>query len=276
MHERVDYGATAITLPLRAPVLRDMGRKTPNGAMRVAILIISSLFPIGMSFSQVPSPPSLRDFLPKYLRLDPRETIRYFDAAVDFNFDGRPKVLVYVVGRSWCGSGGCPLVILTPEGSSYRVVTETTVSRTPIRVLDGSSSGWHNLGVGVSGGGTPGYEAELRFDGRSFYEESPRVKPPVALTGRGLRLRWEGHLLSSQSHRAACTQDGWESAWTRAYCGFQVRTGRQRTDRSKIESRSLGSNDWPSASAGAARNESPRTASERGLRDLRSRPRRHP
>ena len=148
----------------------------------VAVWITSSLFPVGLSFSQAPSPLSLPEFLLKYLKLHPGETVRYFDAAVDLNSDGKQEVLVYVVGQNWCGSGGCPLIILTPEGSSYRVVTKTTVTQTPIRVLDGSSSGWRNLGVGVSGGGIPGYEAELRFDGKS-YPQNPTLLPARKTNG---------------------------------------------------------------------------------------------
>jgi hypothetical protein len=43
--------------------------------------------------------------------------------------------------------------------------------------------GWHNLGVWVGGGGIqPGYEAELRFDGKK-YPGNPSV-PPARKTGK--------------------------------------------------------------------------------------------
>lgn len=173
-----DYGMAAWSVVMKTRTTRySVADRLRFSFLRVlvAVLISSSLLPVGLSFSQSP-PSSLPDFILRYLRLEPGETIRYVDATVDLNSDGKKEVLVYVVGRNWCGSGGCPLIILTPEASSYRVVTKTTVTRTPIRVLDGTSSGWRNLGVGVSGGGTPGYEAELSFDGNS-YPRNPTAPP---------------------------------------------------------------------------------------------------
>jgi len=52
-----------------------------------------------------------------------------------------------------------------------------TITHPPIRMLNGTSNGWHNLGVWVQGGGIlPGYEAELRFDGKT-YPNNPTVLP---------------------------------------------------------------------------------------------------
>jgi hypothetical protein len=112
----------------------------------------------------------------RFLDLYRGETVRYFDATVDLNDDGKEEVVVYIVGEKWCDSGGCPMLVLTPDGSSYRLVTKTTITNTPIRVLDTSSFGWRDLGVWVSGGPYPGYEAELSFDGKS-YPLNPTVPP---------------------------------------------------------------------------------------------------
>jgi hypothetical protein len=52
-----------------------------------------------------------------------------------------------------------------------------TITNPPIRVLDQKLNGWHSLGVWVQGGGIqPGYEAELRFNGKS-YPKNPSVPP---------------------------------------------------------------------------------------------------
>jgi hypothetical protein len=104
-------------------------------------------------------------------------TTRYSLAFVDLNGDSQLEVIVYIVSQTWCGSGGCTMLVLKPKGSTYEVVTETSVTRPPIRVLDAESHGWHNIGVWVQGGGIqPGYEAELAFDGRS-YPRNPSVPP---------------------------------------------------------------------------------------------------
>lgn len=129
----------------------------------------------------------LRKFLQDYLR-DPyssseeEKTIRYLSAFVDLRDDGAQEVIVYVTGRGWCGSGGCDMWILAPEGSSYKVVTHTTITQLPIRVLATKSHGWHDLGVWVQGGGIqPGYEAKLSFDGKT-YPSNPSMPPAVPLT----------------------------------------------------------------------------------------------
>ncbi len=103
---------------------------------------------------------------------------------VDLNGDGKDEAIVYLVGREWCGSGGCPTVILASEASSYRVVTELSITQRPIRILSGTSNGWRNLGVWVQGGGIqPGYVAELRFNGKT-YPENPTVPPARRLEGK--------------------------------------------------------------------------------------------
>ncbi len=130
---------------------------------------------------------SLRTFLQTYLGFMPvgeDPTTRYQDAFVDLNGDGIPEVIVFVTGESWCGSGGCEILVLARKGSSYTVVTRMTVSRPPIRVLTTKSNGWHDISVWVQGGGyVQGYEAELQFDG-STYPTNPSAPPARPVTGR--------------------------------------------------------------------------------------------
>ncbi len=123
---------------------------------------------------------SLRKFLQGYLtesRPEDQEPTRFSSAFVDLNDDGTKEVIVYIAGRPWCGSGGCMMLVLTPQGSSYRVVTRATITRPPIRVLTTKSNGWYDLGVSVLGGGVqPGYEARLPFDGKT-YPTNPSMFP---------------------------------------------------------------------------------------------------
>ena len=115
-------------------------------------------------------------FLQHYLRGADTAT-SYSDVFVDLNGDGTAEVIVYVTGQRWCESSGCVMLVLERKGLTYRVVTRTTITRPPIRVLTSSSHGWHNIGVWVQGGGTqPGYEAELRFDGKT-YPGNPSMPP---------------------------------------------------------------------------------------------------
>jgi hypothetical protein len=155
-------------------------------SIRVAFLAAGFVFMAAHSFaqSQYQLRPgqgvSLERFLENYLdEADAGKdmTTRYSSALVDLKDDGRQEVIVYVTGRTWCGSGGCRMLVLVPKGSSYRVVTETTITRLPIRVLVTKSNGWHDLGVWVQGGGIqPGYEADLPFAGGT-YPSNPSTPP---------------------------------------------------------------------------------------------------
>ncbi|MEO8050055.1 MAG: hypothetical protein ABI833_06525 [Acidobacteriota bacterium] len=116
--------------------------------------------------------------------MDDNKTTRYFAAFLDLNSDGKKEAIVYLLGRGWCGSGGCNTIILTRDGASWKVLDEVTITRPPIRVLSKTSHGWHSISVVVVGGGIqPGYEAELSFDGKT-YPHSPSVPPARPLIGK--------------------------------------------------------------------------------------------
>ena len=128
----------------------------------------------------VPPNDSLRNFLRTYLkgRSAQEDRTTYLSAAsVRLSGNRGSEVIAYVTGQGWCGSGGCLTLILAPRDQSFRVVSSITVSRPPIRVLRSVSNGWHDIGVWVQGGGIqPGYEAILRFDGKS-YPSNPTIPP---------------------------------------------------------------------------------------------------
>lgn len=135
----------------------------------------------GSISSTDPADGFLKSFLQAYVREaghDGDKTTRYSFAYFDLNGDGQAEAIVYLMGRWWCGTGGCPTLILARDSSSYRLVSRILTTRPPIRVLNSSSYGWRSISVYVSGGGiVRGYEAELEFDGRS-YPVSP-ANPPA-------------------------------------------------------------------------------------------------
>jgi hypothetical protein len=130
---------------------------------------------------------SLKAFLQNYVkdhRFDDDRGTRYAAAFVDLTGDQKQEAIVYLAGRWWCGSGGCPILVLKRDGPSWKIVAKVMITRPPIRVLTNSSNGWHSLGVWVAGGGIePGYEAELQFDGNA-YPSNPSVPPAQRLKGR--------------------------------------------------------------------------------------------
>jgi hypothetical protein len=131
---------------------------------------------------------SVKEFLQAWVgesRCDDDRTTRYLDAFVDLDGDKKDEVVVYLIGACWCGSGGCTTLVLAPEASTYRLVSEISITRPPIRVLKRVSRGWRSLGVWVQGGGIqPGYEAVLRFDG-STYPRNPSTAPTQGRAPRG-------------------------------------------------------------------------------------------
>lgn len=95
---------------------------------------------------------------------------------VDLNNDGIDEALVLLQGMEWCGSGGCTFLVLAgqPEKDgvlSYNIVSQSTVTRAPIRVSEIENQGWKNLIV------HSGSEDKLLvFDGKR-YPPNPSLEP---------------------------------------------------------------------------------------------------
>jgi hypothetical protein len=123
---------------------------------------------------------SLKEFLQKYVGMPDAETktTQYSAAFVDLRDNGTKEVIVYLSSDSWCGTGGCTMLILAPEGGSYKVVTKTPTVKLPIRILTTKSNGWHDIGVvGRINGVEPLYEAVLSFDGKTYPESLSDARP---------------------------------------------------------------------------------------------------
>lgn len=123
--------------------------------------------------------PDLRIFLQNYVSADDidasHQSVRYSISIAHLAADRKQaQLVVYLMGRDFCGTSGCRVLILTPENTSYRVVADIG-GWLPVRVLRGVNNGWHDIGVWVEGGGiTRGYIAVLRFDGSS-YPDNPTL-----------------------------------------------------------------------------------------------------
>ena len=150
-------------------------------------LLVSAAICIGQQpvLSTDDSDSALKRFLQKELT-DPRfgtdTTTRFSSAIIKSNGITKEEIIIYISGRSWCGTGGCRLWILEPDGTSFKVIGEMIIVQLPIRVLRSISYGHFDIGVWVQGGGIqPGYEALLQFDGKS-YPDNPSVTPARQLT----------------------------------------------------------------------------------------------
>lgn len=113
--------------------------------------------------------------------------LTYAHASVDLNGDGTDEVLAYVMGPMVCGSGGCNLYVLAPDGGNggegWRVVTRTSVTRTPVGVMTTSTNGWRDLAVSIGGGGAAAGWVRLTYDGQT-YPTNPTAPPATPLEGQ--------------------------------------------------------------------------------------------
>ena len=101
-------------------------------------------------------------------RPDDPGSLRYAARGVDLNDDSKPEVIAIALGRDACGSGGCTAFVLRESGAEYQVVTRITSVSAPILVAADRSADWHDLVVGVGGGGAESGMRVLRFNGTSY------------------------------------------------------------------------------------------------------------
>ena len=122
--------------------------------------------------------PGAGDTVRSYLqhRFADESDLRYASAFADLNGDRRPEAIVYLMSSGLCGTGGCVLLVLTPEGRSWRQVGHLTVVNPPIRLFTTRNRGWNDLGVRVAGGGARAREVRVTFSGRS-YASNPSMLP---------------------------------------------------------------------------------------------------
>jgi hypothetical protein len=147
-------------------------------AVILAVQIAAGLLPTSVGYGQTatpslsPSQLAVRKFLQAYDSQGdsgPDKMSYYFAAFVDLQDNGTQDVIVYFTNsRSWCGTGGCTMLVLAPTAASYRVVSKVVTTRPPIRALDTKSHGWHDLAVRAQWDDVPAHEAKLSFNGRSY------------------------------------------------------------------------------------------------------------
>jgi hypothetical protein len=128
-----------------------------------------------------PLPPAIVDVIKKDYASPDLPPTRYLSAAADLNGDGRPELLIHLVGPMPCGTGGCPTLVFTPTDAGHTLVSTITVTRPPIRVSPRSTGGWRNLIVEVGGGGGRSGHAELVHTEKG-YPGNPTVSPARRIT----------------------------------------------------------------------------------------------
>lgn len=100
------------------------------------------------------------------------DNVEYLSGKADLNSDGNPEYFVLIRDPYFCGSGGCSATIFDHSG---QVITNMTVTDTPILLADSYRSGWRDFIVWSNGT----YRL-MSFNGDS-YPSNPSVEPVADL-----------------------------------------------------------------------------------------------
>ncbi len=121
----------------------------------------------------------------------PNEDVRLRTEWADLNDDGAQDALVYVESESWCGSGGCTVLVFeaitdsleVAEFGAFRPAAEISLMHGPVVVAETQTEGWADLIVQGEDGGT----MRLAFTGET-YPMSPSDGVSVSASATGTTL----------------------------------------------------------------------------------------
>lgn len=144
--------------------------------MRWLIPLCSLLSLIAPRLQAQEAPPALTTAVQKYSEIRGNYEPQPFQHALtDLNGDGLADAIVLLQSRKWCGSGGCNMLIFRGTAEGFTLVSVSTVTSTPLRVLTDKTAGWNTLIVHSRGRG----EVLMRFDG-SRYPPNPSIQPKAS------------------------------------------------------------------------------------------------
>lgn len=88
------------------------------------------------------------DYLKEDIKVMSVEDRKFQFQIVDLNRDGNDEVFVNFMTPYFCGTGGCTILLLS---SNWEIITQFTVTRTPIAINYGEVEEWANLMVQDNG-----------------------------------------------------------------------------------------------------------------------------
>lgn len=147
--------------------------------MKTRLLLALALLVPATAAAQSPREEAFRTFLQASFAEARAEwpDASYTAAFADLNGDGRDEALVSLQAGLFCGSGGCALYIYTPDGASWRQVSELTIVGAPVRLLPTRTRGWRDLAVSTRGGGMDLPRlTRVRFDGAGYATHAPLAR----------------------------------------------------------------------------------------------------
>jgi len=119
------------------------------------------------------APLSLTIAIKKHHQIEDNESApKYQYSLIDLNGDGQDDAIVLITDDEYCGSGGCNLNIYRGTRKEFKFVSNSTISKPPIRLLNNLSHGWKSIIVFSGGTGN----VVLKFNGKK-YPLNPSMQP---------------------------------------------------------------------------------------------------
>jgi hypothetical protein len=116
----------------------------------------------------------IREFLlDKY-----QDRARYYYNKIDIDDDGKPEIFAYLVGSSFCGTGGCSAAIFKEKKNNYYLLARFSIVKNPVIISDSKTKGYKDIIMNVYGGGIVPFFARLKYDGTT-YPSNPSIQPKV-------------------------------------------------------------------------------------------------
>jgi hypothetical protein len=116
----------------------------------------------------------IREFLlDKY-----QDRARYYYNKIDLDDDGKSEIFAYLVGSSFCGTGGCSAAIFKEKKNNYYLLARFSIVKNPVIISDSKTKGYKDIIMNVYGGGIVPFFARLKYDGTT-YPSNPSIQPKV-------------------------------------------------------------------------------------------------
>ncbi len=108
--------------------------------MRYLLLCLSALLiGCGTGVDHAPDPVAfLTDYFPEY-------NGNFKHKLFDLNGDNKEDLVVLANHSSWCGNAGCTTFVFENKAGTFFLISDTTITREPIRVAQTTSEGWRDL-----------------------------------------------------------------------------------------------------------------------------------
>lgn len=97
----------------------------------------------------------------------------FVHALADLNGDSIQDAVVLLRGQEWCGSGGCTMLVFEGSSEGFQLISKSTVTDEPVRIIKETHHGWKTLTVYSNRA-----HRRMAFDGHG-YPPNPSVEPSI-------------------------------------------------------------------------------------------------